>query len=622
MGVLTVRPPSGPDRGTTTRAAARAALAVLLLAAVACDHGETVLDDFTGVVLGPRYGRTTSSRYLTMDDGVRIAITVHVPAGLRNGETVPTILELTRYWREDGGGVPYPIERAVERGFAYVVMDERGTGASFGTWPWALTDRALDDAGQVMDWVSAQPWSNGAVGATGVSYPGMSAQRLAAHGHPALRAIVPRSDMWDLYGDLIFPGGMFNEFFLAGWDQAVTLLDNNTRFEWDGQLLVQQPVDGDTDATLLEQAVAGHAGNMRVYDAIQGITFRDEPSTAGPTLGDMSTATYSAELAASGVAIYHWGSWLDGASADGVIRQFMASAGPQEAAIGAWTHGLGTSASPYHAAGSDARPGYGPQWEEALNFFDRVLRQGRPAADRVLRYVTMGTDEWHATSTWPIPGTVTQRLYLAANSTLQAGAPAAAAGPAADDYTVDFTARGSPEGRWHGPLTGEDRYPDRRNEDRKLLVYETAPLSEAVEITGYPVAHLFVASTHDDGAFIVYLEDVTPGGVVHYVTEGILRGIHRKVGTDPSPWPRPAPYHSFTSADAEPLVPGAVAELAIGLQPTSVLIEAGHRIRIAIAGHDASVFRRVPATGTPTISVQRNATYASYIELPVVPRQP
>jgi predicted acyl esterase len=106
--------------------------------------------------------------------------------------------------------------------------------------------------------------------------------------------------------------------------------------------------------------------------------------------------------------------------------------------------------------------------------------------------------------------------------------------------------------------------------------------------------------------------------VVRYVTEGILRAIHRRVGTDPAEWKRPIPYHSYRSEDAEPLVPGQVTELSFGLHPTSVMVPVGHRIRIAIAGHDSSVFKRVPETGTPEITIQRNSVHPSYIELPVV----
>ena len=135
------------------------------------------------------------------------------------------------------------------------------------------------------------------------------------------------------------------------------------------------------------------------------------------------------------------------------------------------------------------------------------------------------------------------------------------------------------------------------------------------EITGAPVVTLYVSSTHDDGAFHVYLEDLAPNGRVTYITEGILRAVHRAV-TDP-PYATTSPFHSMERADAQPLVPGDVAELQIGLYSTSVLIRAGHRIRIAIAGHDACMFERIPASGTPTITVHRSAEFPSGVTLPM-----
>jgi predicted acyl esterase len=97
-----------------------------------------------------------------------------------------------------------------------------------------------------------------------------------------------------------------------------------------------------------------------------------------------------------------------------------------------------------------------------------------------------------------------------------------------------------------------------------------------------------------------------------------LRGIHRKVGEDPSVWARPIPFHSYRSGDAEPMVPGEVTELSFGLQPISVLFRKGHRIRVSIAGHDVSVFRRIPSEGTPELRIQRNSVHPSRIELPVI----
>ena len=63
---------------------------------------------------------------------------------------------------------------------------------------------------------------------------------------------------------------------------------------------------------------------------------------------------------------------------------------------------------------------------------------------------------------------------------------------------------------------------------------------------------------------------------------------------------------------------GEIDELSFGFHPTSVLIEKGHRIRIAIAGHDKGTFARIPAEGTPDIMVSRNKLHASYVDLPIV----
>ena len=587
----------------------------LCLLCSGCDHDPTILEthplDLTGATSAGYH-----SFYLVMSDGVRIAVDVAVPNDYPGGGPLPTILEMTRYWRNRGGALPYTVSRALQRGFVWVAMDERGTGASFGDWPAPLTDRAVQDAHAVISWIVDQSWSNGYVGATGISYPGTAAQQVAAAGHPALRAIVPMSDSYDLYEDLIFPGGVFNEKFLKGWSDVVYALDRNTSLAVDGQSFVLRPVDEDPAGELLEDAIAGHAGNLDAFQAIQGITFRDDPSLAGFRLDEISTHSLAPALEASGVEVYQWGSWLDGGSADGVIRGFMDSSGPRRAAIGSWTHDLDNNAFSGSEDRWTANPPFQAQWEEALNFFDDRLRKGKPAGERVLRYYTMGEGLWKETSTWPIPGTVIDSLFLREDGSLGTDPPAEASGE--DQYQIDFDVSSSAEPRWLGPLFGNTWYSGRLEKDKKLLVYQTQPLARDLEVTGYPVIHLNLSSTHDDGTFIVYLEDVSPRGIVTYVTEGVLRGLHRRVTEEPGPWKRPIPYHSYLAGDAELMVPGEVTELSFALEPTSYLFREGHRIRIAIAGHDTSAFRRIPGGDTPTLKVQRNSLYPSVLELPVV----
>lgn len=103
-----------------------------------------------------------------------------------------------------------------------------------------------------------------------------------------------------------------------------------------------------------------------------------------------------------------------------------------------------------------------------------------------------------------------------------------------------------------------------------------------------------------------------------YADEGIFRVIDRKE-VDPKtlPYEPMGPAHSFLRKDAEPLTPGEPATIRFARCPTSVLLHKRHRIRIALAGADASLYDRYPAEGTPTWTVYREAQRASFIELPV-----
>jgi hypothetical protein len=161
-------------------------------------------------------------------------------------------------------------------------------------------------------------------------------------------------------------------------------------------------------------------------------------------------------------------------------------------------------------------------------------------------------------------------------------------------------------------------YPDRAEADARLLIYTTAPLDRELEVTGNPIVTLRLATTATDGSFIAYLEDVAPDGTVTYVTEGQLRGLHRKVSADPPPYRMLVPHHSFLRKDGAPMVPGQVTTLQFGLIPTSVVFRKGHRIRLALSGADKDTFKRIPETGGATWTVHHSATHPSYVELPVV----
>jgi len=542
------------------------------------------------------------SIYLTMRDGVRIAVDIVLPKPLPANEKLPAIMNMTRYWRshkDDKPGTFFP-----SYGYARVLVDARGTGASFGIWRAPFSQDEIRDYGEVVNWIVKQPWSNGSVGAIGNSYEGNTALWLATTMSPAVKAVIPRHFEFDEFSETPYPGGVFSDWMIKVWSDGNRQLDTNP-----GVKLTDQ----DVDQSLYREATRHRPENIDVYASAVKTTFRDDREF-GVSIDDISLHSYLPQIEKSRVAINSWGGWFDASTADAVIRSFLSLNNYQRAIVGPWNHGGGQNASPFQTAESQ-RVMQSYEW---LRFFDHYLKGIDTGLDsgKLFYYFTLGEERWKVTNVWPIPGTKMARWYLDEGNTLSQNPPAALS--ASDTYTINFDATTGEKNRWHTQVGGQVVYPDRADEDKKLLTYTSTPFESDTEITGYPVIDLFVTSTAADGAFLVYLEDINEKGVVTYLTEGELRALHRKVSTETPPYKLLVPYHSFKQKNAMPLVPGQLAELKFGLQPTSVLIKKGHRLRVAIAGADKNSFARIPAQGTPTISVARNKANASWIELPIV----
>ena len=185
--------------------------------------------------------RNTSS-YVAMSDGTRLAVDVWVPSDLRPDETLPAITISTRYWRTHDMGPIYRLLVGVgetqvpnieaadqwnDAGYALVLVDARGSGASIGDRPVEWADAEVADMGEVTEWITPQPWSNGTVGAVGVSYTGNTAELSTITAHPALRAVAPLYSDWDPQLFLAMPGGVYNRKFTEAWNDANQALDAN-----------------------------------------------------------------------------------------------------------------------------------------------------------------------------------------------------------------------------------------------------------------------------------------------------------------------------------------------------------------------------------------------------------
>jgi hypothetical protein len=589
-------------------------------------------------VLSSRRTAERQSLYVTMSDGTKIAIDLWLPKDLKPGEKIPAMLRSTCYWRsyqmgsagqfmEDYGLMPGGLnepQQWIEAGYALVLVDLRGTGASYGEWSILWSDQEIADLGEVLDWIIAQAWSNGKVGAYGVSYDGSTAEQMSMLDHPALQAVAPQSNELDLYTDLTYPGGIMNEDFIKEWAEFHSRLGANdvcglakaAKTDCDQMKALMsgvRQVDDDLDGSQLAAAIASHT-HFDVYEAGLGIEFRDDVwGNTGLTLGDISPYARRSAIEQANLPTYIWISWLDSGMVDAALKRYLTFDNPQTVIIGPWSHGAMYHADPFLPADARVDPSPKEQFEMLTAFFDAYLKDdGVPQPETGITYYTLGAGTWNTTRIWPPEGIAPVKWFFDEGNRLVPSPPAN--GLASDSYTVDWSASTGKLNRWYTGLFKDDVvYPDRAEEDKKLLTYTSEPMQVDVEITGNPIMTLSVSSTTSDAAVHVYLEDVAPDGTVTYITEGMLRLINRKVSDEEPPYVQFGPYHSLERADAMPMIPGEVTEISFNLYATSVLIRQGHQIRIAIAGHDASMFMRYPKDDTPVFTVFHN----SYIELPI-----
>jgi putative CocE/NonD family hydrolase len=575
------------------------------------------------------------SVYLTMRDGCRIAADVYIPEGATGDGRWPTILIQTPYYRRFAvdpaakGVEPSPNiakyrDAFVPRGYAVVIVDVRGTGASFGTRDSFRSPRERDDAYEIANWIISQPWSNGSLGATGISYLGAACDFLASTSHPAVKAIAPLFAVWDTYLDNYYPGGVLLTKLADVYDQLMLGLDRDQRdilkkfsYYSDPSFRGPQPVDEDSDGTDCRTAVAEHAGNFRMPDFMRALAFRNEPLADYPGLssGSISPSHYSAGTRED-VAVYSVSGWMDGAGyANGAISRFMTLPNRNKyLLLGPWDHGARINSSRWRA---DETPEF-DILAEIVRFFDEHLmgidtglRKEKP-----VHYFTVHEEKWRAANIWPPFNSVT-RFFLSGNN----GLSEAAGPPATDEYEVDFSIGTGNFTRYEriAAIDSREYYTDWNDRDRSMLNFTSPVLMQDMELTGNPTVSLWVASNVTDCAIHAYISEIFPDGESNYVTEGLLRTLHRRESSPPGNYQTPCVFRSCTRADAESMPIGAPQLLRFSLLPTSWTFQAGSKIRLSIAGGDADHCERISNDDTTRLKFLLGGDSASFVALPLRP---
>ena len=589
-----------------------------------------------------------------MRDGVRLATDIYRP--WRNGqpveETFPLILQRTGYDKTSERFV----EQAryfVQRGYVVAIQDDRGTYASEGVQTkyigWGK------DGYDAVEYLGELPYTDGQLGMWGTSY-GAHTQATAAILDPShLKTIIPNhGGVHSGWHSKIRNHGAFELGQQLGWafsqmraqvhnPTASKMMEREKAVDWVGSLA------GKKGLTPLASAPNFEA---YIYDWITRGDYDDYWKQP-----DVNWSLHYEETA--DIPMLHVTGWYDSYTM-GTIRNYIGMSkvaeSPQRLLVGSWVHGGNTRSSSGDVEfGADAA---------ILDFFSRLHvrwydhflkgKQNGVAEEPAVRLFVMGTGDghrdengrlfhggyWRSSAEWPIAGTTFERFYFHADGSLSREAPAPGGPPTT--YTYDprhpVPTIGGSFSHQRGLMASggyNQREAEFAGDETKgfygsrppylplkarpdVVVFETAPLEEDVEVIGPITVRLHASSTAVDTDFTAKLVDVYPPSAHHpsgyelNITDGILRARYRDNPERP-----------------QLMTPGRVYEFQIDPFPTANVFKRGHRIRIDISSSNFPRFDVNPNTGeslgknqrvvVADNSVYHDADRPSHVVLPIAP---
>lgn len=559
-----------------------------------------------------------------MRDGAMLAATLYRPDG---AGPFPVVLERTPYGRDAPRRIevtaadPVPMDgprlaaHFTRAGYAVLLQDSRGRGDSDGVFEKYLNEG--EDGFDSCAWILAQPWCDGRIATIGMSYGAHSAAALGCLDPPGLVAQVLDSGGFDnAWRNAVRHNGAF-ELKQASWAfnearrspeaardpvlraalEAEDLGAWFTRMPWRAghSPLRHHP---DYERVLLDQWRAGafDATWQRVGLWAEG--FHDRYSRA---------------------TVLHMSSWFDPyprtvtANYRGLKR---AGRGQQRLILGPWTHGERSQRVFGDVDfGADAPiDSWAGDWNrQRVRFLDHAVR-GIADGEPPVRIFVMGGGSgrrtpgghldhggrWITATDWPLPDAAPAAFHLHGDGALRPEAPAAGATPTSFRFdpahpvptiggafsSLEPLALPGSQDQTEGPGFYGCTPPFLPLASRPdVLVFQTAPLREAVQVVGPVEVDLFVATDAPDTDFTVKLVDVHPASADYPRGYAMLLGdtiLRLRYAEDPSR-PRLAE-------------PGQVRRIRLSL-PIANLFLPGHRIRLDIASSNFPRFDVNPNTG-------------------------
>lgn len=572
---------------------------------------------------------------ITMSDGVVLRADLFLPAPRGR---FPTALTVTGYNKDastapvqgcaPGAGGAGEDPNMVRAGYAVMVLDDRGTGASGGRWDsWGA--RTQQDYQEVLDWIQHQAWSNGSVGAYGASYMAITALLVAeadakrvAEGKPrAVKAVLTVAPMADAYRDVTFHGGAIDSGFIPLW-LGLTTADSD-----------EPPSTLLSDPASALNTYPGHLANSFQFAGEKLLSMAAGGAEAydGPFYRLRSPITRIASLR---IPVMWQGGWWDIFQRGEPLLYEKMTHSPDRVWFQTPNYHSETPAADW------AQMGIGTEEQVGLRWFGHWLKGQKNGVQKLphVNLYTMGANRWEHPSTWPLPSARYTHYYLgpgksSSSHSLNDGTLSTSKPPAPGGDTEPLLPASSPCSRmtfqWTAGLTAGSGVCETDNStyEASSLTYTTPPLRHDTEVTGPILGHIWAElNGATDATLIAVLSDVNPQGQSNQLTAGYLLASQRAVNPKLSTYSHGVmirPWHPFTRASQRPVTPNDPELYQIEIYPTSNVFKAGDRIRLTIGTANT------PGTATPVpdlwneaggqLEVLRGPTYGSYVQLPVIP---
>ncbi|MBI2383283.1 MAG: CocE/NonD family hydrolase [Gammaproteobacteria bacterium] len=524
--------------------------------------------------------------YIEMSDGVGLRYSVQLPDG---EGPFPVLLQYQGYGAgssPNDNGMVLIAPRLLEKGFAILGVNLRGTGCSEGDFD-LFEQQWVADGYAVIEWAARQSWSNGKVAMVGLSFPAIAQMMVAPSRPPSLVAAMPWSAITDLYRDVAYPGGIFNQSFAGAW----------TGIQKDGHQYIDD-----------EMA----AGNTRCPTAIAGqnrpdrIVFVEGQRNAWADHFFYTRLVPEGSLLDIDIPMLVTHAWQDEQLGSRVTVDYEQLLPEKTWMIyGNGAHGFGLGAK---FVVDEA--------EAFLLHFVKGVDNGFERHPRVHILHETGYDGSHRWVTahprWPAPTRLAE-LYLTPAGTLEPQRPQESG---AVDYVYPLPA----------PSMTSALAAQQENQTYQLpvppggaAVFTSAPLAHDLEILGTVRADLWLSSTAADTDVQVSLTEIRSDGRELFVQRGWLRASHRKMDLRPTRANRP--YQTHLESDAVPLAAGEPTLLSVEVWAVGHVFRAGSALRVAIEAPLGNTgFRNLQIVQTPALNtVHVGAPYVSRITIPVVP---